>query len=160
MEENKQIELRSEKVRNLIGQIPSVLLRYGISIIGISLLMLLVIAAFIPYQPAFDIEVTINQDSSGELIYIARIPQDAMGKQSEFDHVMTIPTSDLPLPERFQIETISDTTHISSDGVWHKTILQPEETSSTYVSLEQPVTIPARIVLKKRNILTWLIGKR
>ena len=37
MEERKPIELRSEKVRSIIGQIPPVLLRYGTVIIGVTL---------------------------------------------------------------------------------------------------------------------------
>lgn len=49
--DKRQMELRSEKVRNIIGQVPPALLRYGIAIIGLSLLVLLGVSAFIPYQP-------------------------------------------------------------------------------------------------------------
>ena len=41
MEQNRQIEIRSEKVRNIIGQVPPVLLRYGIYTITLSLLILI-----------------------------------------------------------------------------------------------------------------------
>ena len=46
-EEKKQersFELRSEKVRSIVGQIPSSLIRYGITAIGGVLLCLFVIA--------------------------------------------------------------------------------------------------------------------
>ena len=46
--DEKNFELRSEKVRSIVGQIPSSLVRYGITIIGIVLLFLLVIAYFLP----------------------------------------------------------------------------------------------------------------
>lgn len=46
---NKGIELRSEKVRNIIGKIPPRLLRTGIAIISLIILITLVIAYFIPY---------------------------------------------------------------------------------------------------------------
>ena len=44
MKEERPIELRSEKVRNIIGRMPSVLIRYGTMIIGAALLMLCVIS--------------------------------------------------------------------------------------------------------------------
>lgn len=44
-----KIELRSERVRHIIGEIPSGIIRYGITIITIVILGLLVGAYFIPY---------------------------------------------------------------------------------------------------------------
>lgn len=43
------IELRSEKVRNLLGGIPPALVRYGTVIIVAIFLMLLLIVCFMPY---------------------------------------------------------------------------------------------------------------
>lgn len=39
-----------------------------------------------------------------------------MEKKSEFDNVTTITTSELPLPNRLQVETISDTALFSQKG--------------------------------------------
>lgn len=39
--EERSFELRSEKVRSIVGQIPSVLVRYGITAIGVVLICLL-----------------------------------------------------------------------------------------------------------------------
>ena len=53
MEEEKQersFELRSEKVRSIVGQVPSSLTYYGITAIGIVLLCLFVMAYFLPYK--------------------------------------------------------------------------------------------------------------
>jgi hypothetical protein len=50
-EEKKQersYELRSEKVRSIVGQIPSSLIRYGITAIGSVLLCLFVVSYFLP----------------------------------------------------------------------------------------------------------------
>lgn len=50
-EEKKQersYELRSEKVRSIVGQIPSSLIRYGITAIGMVLLCLFAVAYFLP----------------------------------------------------------------------------------------------------------------
>lgn len=43
------IELRSEKVRNIIGEIPPVLVRWGLAIIAIIFIVLLAIALCVKY---------------------------------------------------------------------------------------------------------------
>lgn len=55
-EEEKQersFELRSEKVRSIVGQVPSSLTYYGITAIGIVLLCLFVMAYFLPYKKVY-----------------------------------------------------------------------------------------------------------
>ena len=55
-EEEKQVrsfELRSEKVRSIVGQVPSSLTYYGITAIGIVLLCLFVMAYFLPYKQVY-----------------------------------------------------------------------------------------------------------
>lgn len=51
MEENvrNDIELRSEKVRNLLGEIPPALVGWGITIIIAIFLALLLVVCFVPY---------------------------------------------------------------------------------------------------------------
>ena len=56
MSDNK-IELRSEKVRHIIGEIPSRIVRYGITIITIVMLGLLIGAYFIPYPETISAKV-------------------------------------------------------------------------------------------------------
>lgn len=68
MTENKNIELRSEKVRSIIGQVPPVLLRYGIALIGVILLLLVVMAAFIPYQESLPISAEMETSPNSVLL--------------------------------------------------------------------------------------------
>ncbi len=74
MEEKKKqersFELRSEKVRSIVGQIPSSLVRYGITIIGVVLLCLFLIAYFLPYKQVYSGTATIYKIplSSGDSI--------------------------------------------------------------------------------------------
>ena len=44
-----EIELRSEKVRNLLGEIPPSLVRWGTVIIVAIFLILLLVVCFVPY---------------------------------------------------------------------------------------------------------------
>ena len=46
---SNEIELRSEKVRNLLGEIPSSLIRWGTVIIIAIFLILLLVVCFMPY---------------------------------------------------------------------------------------------------------------
>ena len=47
--ESSDIELRSEKVRNLLGEIPPSLVRWGTVIIVAIFLILLLVVCFMPY---------------------------------------------------------------------------------------------------------------
>ena len=50
MKKETEIELRSEKVRNLLGEIPPSLLRWGTVIIVAIFLALLLVVCFVPYS--------------------------------------------------------------------------------------------------------------
>ena len=49
MKKGTEIELRSEKVRNLLGEIPPALVRWGTVIIVAIFLALLLVVCFVPY---------------------------------------------------------------------------------------------------------------
>ena len=67
MADNK-IELRSEKIRHIIGEIPSGIVRYGITIITIVILGLLAGAYFIPYPETISAKVQMTNTRQGTLI--------------------------------------------------------------------------------------------
>ena len=66
-----KIELRSEKVRHIIGEIPSRIVRYGITIITFVILGLLTGAYFIPYPETISarIEMTNRQQGTVDIPY-------------------------------------------------------------------------------------------
>ena len=66
MVDNK-IELRSEKVRHIIGEIPSRIVRYGITIITIVILGLLIGAYFIPYPETISAKVHMTSAYQGTI---------------------------------------------------------------------------------------------
>mgnify|MGYP000932641167 CR=1 FL=1 len=66
-EENRQersFELRSEKVRSIVGQIPSSLVRYGITAIGVVLLCIVAVAYFLPYKQVYSGTAVIHEIGS------------------------------------------------------------------------------------------------
>ena len=56
----RSFELRSEKVRSIVGQIPSSLIRYGITSIGMVLLCLFAVAYFLPYKQVYSGTATVH----------------------------------------------------------------------------------------------------
>ena len=58
--QERSFELRSEKVRSIVGQIPSSLVRYGITAIGAVLLCLLAVAYFLPYEQVYSGTATVH----------------------------------------------------------------------------------------------------
>ena len=66
MADNK-IELRSEKVRHTIREIPSGIVRYGITIITFVILGLLIGAYFIPYPETISAKVQMISTHQGTI---------------------------------------------------------------------------------------------
>ena len=57
--QERSFELRSEKVRSIVGQIPCSLIRYGITIIGSVLIILALIAYYLHYKTVYAGSATI-----------------------------------------------------------------------------------------------------
>lgn len=66
--EDDRIELRSEKIRQIIGEIPSGIVRYGIMIITIVVSGLLVGAYFIPYPESISAKVHMTNACQGTIV--------------------------------------------------------------------------------------------
>ena len=64
MAEDRNIELRSEKVRNIVGKIPPAVDRYGITVIGLVLVVALVVSMLIPYKETVSFGVRFNPAQS------------------------------------------------------------------------------------------------
>lgn len=88
--QERSFELRSEKVRSIVGQIPSSLVRYGITAIGAVLLCLLAVAYFLPYKQVYSGTATIHgvttatpTDSTDITIFLKfenKRPEDTKGQ--------------------------------------------------------------------------------
>lgn len=158
-EQNKPIELRSEKVRNVIGRPPSFLLNYGIIIIGLAILIMIIASAIIPYQPTFKTQITVNQKSTGALIYTADIPEKALKNKAQISVVEVATPNALPLPARYMITNISSAPIIADNNTYYTASLQPIDKINNEVQLKEAQSIPAKISMKKRSFLKWILQK-
>ena len=155
-QENKQIELRSEKVRNIIGKIPPFLLRNGMAMIGVAIAMLIGVSAFLTYQPQIDTTINIHSGNNDEVYYSAQIPQKTLGKMDEYTTIIPVNTLGLPIPSRFYIQSVSDRVNLSHNNAWYNAIILPTDTTLQNFTLTEEINIPAKITLKKHTVLEWI----
>ena len=74
MENKKDIELRSERVRKIIGQLPPALIRFGMEIITGIIVFLLIVAFFVPYPNTVDGGIILLNVSPVEVVVEAKLP--------------------------------------------------------------------------------------
>ena len=86
------IELRSEKTRQIIGMVPSRIVRYGTLIISAIIIALLVAAYFIPYPDNLQVNAMVVNTEDGEQQIQAYVPysyvstiHEGMNANIEFD---------------------------------------------------------------------------
>lgn len=85
--ENDNIELRSEKIRHIIGRVPPMLIRSGIGIISGIVFLLILAACYIPYPETVSVPVRIstvtgeNNGTARAFISYARITQIEPGME-------------------------------------------------------------------------------
>lgn len=152
-------ELRSEKVRNIIGQVPPGLLRYGTAVIGLALCMLVAAAAFIPYQPKISIEIIAAQDEKGKVHYMARIPQGAMAQRDDIVFIAGHPPVEGPMPVRFTFREVPDTLHVSRSGGWYEIEVYPMDTDAQAIKIPTPFPFSAKIELRYTTFFKWVVRK-
>ena len=75
------IELRSEKTRQIIGMVPSGIVRYGTLIIAVIIAVLLAVSYFVPYPENLQADATVIVDTEGNSNICAYIP---------YSHINTI----------------------------------------------------------------------
>ena len=160
MKNKIQVEIKSEKVQNIIGQIPPILLRYGTAIIFLSLLVLIFIASIIPYKHTIDTTIMVQKTSDGVLRYTAHLPYkkiDECGKMVEIKYICSYK---LPLPTVFKIDSMSNYIYIDTDSIWQVAYLSPIQEHIPNIRLLDSLILPASIVLlPEQSVLSWLLGK-
>lgn len=159
----EKIELRSEKVRNIIGKIPPYVIRSGITLIIILSVSILINCAFISVPVFIECKVTIkNQDNKlvVEKIYF----DDNINLNNKITKNSLIILS-LGNNEMCQLKFNSDITDysISSDGIYivNPNIIMPGiiHSGHTNLSIENDIMLNGRIQLKKISLLSSFFNR-
>jgi len=150
-----KIELRSEKVRHIIGEIPSRIVRYGITIITIVVLGLLAGAYFIPYPETISAKVQMTNARQGTI----DIP---------YKYVNTITRG---MTVSIEIEGYDAETYGAAHGIITSTSHTPWQTAEGSVFMVQVritdckykiisrMTGAASILISNESILQRIIGR-
>ena len=85
----EQIELRSEKVRNIIGQIPPSIIRYGIIVIFLIIIILLTVSYFFKFPETINTTAYFKIKNDTLVTYV-NIPANSINKVKKGNKVIII----------------------------------------------------------------------
>lgn len=153
--QERSFELRSEKVRSIVGEIPSSLIRYGITIIGIVFIVIGGVAYFLPYKKVYigtsfvkPINTHLSSDSIDATIFLRFDGQRLMDGRMQAIHLTngTIGTEGLLL----NISSIRDT-------------LERQEAQVRFVGAElqqlENQAVDFKIIQTSGNFLSLVLGQ-
>jgi len=77
--EAENIELRSEKIRNIIGQIPPKIIRYGISVLFLVFVLLVLLSYYFKFSYSINTTVFIKKENN-ILIGMVKVPANFISR--------------------------------------------------------------------------------
>lgn len=158
--ENNNIELRSEKVRNVVGQIPSLLQRTGIGIIAGVLFILILISAFLPYKETLPIKLMLYSTPAVETLKASVAGTVFLEKDLEVVYasqtVGHILSDGKLIPVRASVSGtplfhVSDYDQVKAGNILF--IIIPEKVRITYGETEIPIEQETKINLNNKVVL-------
>lgn len=163
MDEKDNIELRSEKVRSLIGQIPPVIIRAGISVIFIIILALLIGSWFFKFEYTIKTTATINQNNDSLFIKL-KIPANEISK-IRTGHKLILDFNIIPnlYNEKMitKIQTVPDILEITEGGGFYNAeifLLEKTKTESGIsLSMKKEIKVNAEIVTDKISLFDRIL---
>lgn len=158
MDEKDKIELRSEKVRRLIGQIPPVIIRAGISVILFIILILLIGSWFFKFEYTIKTTATINQNNDSLFIEL-KIPANEISKIRtgqkvilDFNNIPNLYNEKLVT----EIKGVPDILEITEDGGFYNAEILLKEKIKTEsgrtLSIRKEIKANAEIVTEKISL--------
>lgn len=158
MDEKDNIELRSEKVRNLIGQIPPVIIRAGISVIFIIILVLLIGSWYFKFEYTIKTTATINQNND-LLVIKLKIPANEISKIKTGQKVI-LDFNNIPnlFNEKMvtEIQIVPDILEITEDGAFYNAEIllkeKPKTETGIALSIQKKIKVNAEIVTDKISL--------
>lgn len=152
-EQNSNIELRSEKVRNIIGQIPSRIVRIGISVIFVVVFSLLGGAYLFRFNRTIDLQVGLYPENN-KIHYIIDLPNDKMkhiiGGQKIIIHVHD------QISFNTTVQEIGTTPYINKHHVYYKI---QGVINNTNQQVNELVQAKARIYTGKTNVVDFVLNR-
>ncbi len=152
MSENKRnIELRSEKVRNIIGQIPSRIVRMGIAVIFVVILALLAGAYFFRFNHTIKVPATLYSENN-QIHYTLEVPQNNLKHVSVGQKlVITVHNQNSFTTTIQQVDT---TLHINRKSSYFKI---RGTLNSKQLTVDEELEAIAKIYAGKTNVIGYIL---
>ena len=155
MKESDNIELRSEKVRNIIGQIPPMLIRFGITLIFFVIIGILAETYFFEYEYTINTTSTIVQHSDTTKIEV-KIPANEIEKIKtgqklivDFDNIPNLYNQQI----KTKIQTIPQKLHIQKTEAFYLAEITLTNSflaeSGKSILITDTITANAKIITEK-----------
>lgn len=161
--ESDNIELRSEKVRNLIGQIPPRIIRVGIMLITIIIFIILICAFFFEFEYTIKTTATIEHKNDITTI-IVKIPANEILKVKQGQQVI-ISLDKIPNlyneKIRTEIQTIPFKIEINKSGGYYNTEIilftAIETETGKELVIKEKIDVDAEIITEKISFFNRII---
>ncbi|MDY0198416.1 MAG: hypothetical protein RBR68_11445 [Tenuifilaceae bacterium] len=158
-----QIELRSEKVRNIIGKVPNLLIRIGTGMFFLLLLGIVLGSMYFPMQNNYITTTDLQYDSIEYCV--ARVPMDFI-KEIDKNSVVTINfynNSDLcPANLSATISAISDTVFFENASTYKEVTIHLNDKfgsiCQTPVTIRDKAKVNVNFYGQKKSLFQYLIS--
>ena len=152
-EQNNNIELRSEKVRNIIGQIPSRIVRIGISVIFMVVFLLLIGAQLFRFNRTIDLQAGLYIENN-KIYYEIEVPKDKM-KHIQAGQKITISVHD-QVNFGTTVQKIGTTLYLNKHYAYYR--VQGVITNNKQ-KVNELVKAKAKIYTGKTNVIDFVLNK-
>ena len=155
------IELRSEKTRQIIGMVPSGIVRYGTLIIAVIIAVLLAVSYFVPYPENLQADATVEINTDGEVNVCAYIPyshintiHEGMSSEIEFEGY---PSADYGYVSTTILHIDKTVQNINGQN-YFKVYLNNQ--SNNTITLLEGMNGTANILISNKSVLQKLFAKK
>lgn len=157
MEQNiEKIELRSENVRSILGEIPPFVIRSGITVLTLFLTLIITSSALITFDYTID-TIAIVEEKNNTLLVKVLIPIEKL-KTSHIDHTIVLQFSHISSELqniKSHIHATSSNTYIYKNIKYH--VVSISLPTFKKVHFIDKNIVPAKIFVEKRTILNHII---
>ena len=157
--EGLNIQIRGERARNIIGQVPPLIVKNGITVMFLVFVSIIISSSFFKLQPNLTVDAVIYGKDENSISYVL-IPHKILYYENPYIRVSINPNL-----TSLYIDGIIDLDKkiefIDNKGIHWKVSVSMNSyfSDSTNVFLEGQVMAKCKIKLKKTSVLDWLISK-
>ncbi|MFV0505755.1 MAG: hypothetical protein ACK5L5_03455 [Bacteroidales bacterium] len=151
MEDNKQIELRSERVRNIIGQVPPLIIR--IAIIFAVVCGMLAGAYFFRFNRTIDAPTKLFADDC-KICYSIEVLSSKVRHVETGNKLLISIHNGLRLPTT--VQKIDTTLHVNKERSYH--IISGQLSCDLALNLDEQIDAKVKIYCGKINLIEYVFG--